>query len=238
MATLAYAFIDQVWDGTTAKSNNIKASKGSSTKTLKDPACALYKRRKQPAYNKNYDDVIDAYLNDNGNSTNPTGGDVMPSSDVGLGMLGRSVIPGEDEFNDVSFYKPQPQGSSASRCNTQPMPLQSDAIDTQLEYDRFFSDDQLFDASRPNKPYTSQEQQHQTQDEEYPQMQQHYAIQEEAPSYSHSPNMYQYYAPPLPQHQQTQVAAAPWVEILLFVASGIILIFILEQVLQMGVYLR
>lgn len=235
MTTLTYAFIDQAWDGgAPGKASKQSRSSKSMNATARDPACALYKRRKgaPQSYNKNYDDVIDTYLNDGATGSAKCASsidDVAPTSDVGLGMFGRSIIPGEDEFNDVSFYKPNNTSTqSGNRCNTQPVPLNSDTVDAQLDYDRFFHDDQLFDA-----PVRSHRNAHSVPEEE---QRDDMIIQEEGlfDVYGEQPtNDHQYVLAP----QQT-VAPAPWLEILLFVASGILLIFILEQVLQMGIYLR
>ena len=257
--TIAYAYIDQVWEPVNKKlSKTNKASSSSSvtsqnTSYKTDPACSLYKRRKG-GYNKNYDDIIDTYLDDSGAPGEAV--DVSPNYQPGIGMLGRSVVPGEDEFLDVPLSKPITQIPTSSKrsCGLPTESNRANDNEDALEYDRFFANDHLFALTTPNAPVQTCNA-NDIDDEENPNVNvqqeqeyhnQQYIVDEESthlqPSLLSTPNGTINY--PTQMHDYSQrmgsqySAPAPWVEILLFIASGILLIFLLEQVLQMGIYMR
>jgi hypothetical protein len=241
-----YASIDEVW----CDAKNKKSSGSKNNKT--DPACALYKRRKG-GYNKVYDDIIDTYLDDCGPSKDPNKPyeGLLSSS---LAMNGRSIAADDDQFDDMKFAPQQRQVLETTKrepCNNrEPVEsIASSAYENSMGYDRFFDDDNMFQQkqsqqsqqsqlnfNRARSPLQEEQSNYDPQTAELddgPQqrIQSNY-IQEE--TYDNNDYLRTY----TPESNSSLHNYNYWIELFLFVVSGIILIFVLEQVLQMGMYLR
>lgn len=212
--TLSYAAYDEVWD------DNIKRSRKSKKM---DPACALYK--KKDGRNKIYDNIIDSYIE--------TDGSYLGAEDKSpLAHSSKDITMAEDAMNflDVS---PKPLGSFTDKYNyPKPQPCydevngladDSTAKDA-LEYERYYDQSNMFLANTGRRCMPAQEQ------ESFPEEEQQQYAQEEAQMY-HMP----YHLPPHPPPKSPQ---SMYIEFALFVISGLFLIFIMEQILHLGVYLR
>jgi hypothetical protein len=226
--SLNFAYIDQAWNtGTGSSSNraNVKGSRESRKKKASAGTCAGANK----SYNKVYDDVIDAYLDDS-----PT---VRPGSynAADTDNIGRSY-----DITDSMYNKDIPSNELARPPKPQPCYTGVEASDTgiyenSLEYARFFSNDNMFQRKYQQQSNLTDAQCEEEilEQEMLPQEEEsiHYSNQESSHDYQPS---YQYMTPNfMPNNSFHQ-----WMELALFVIGGIILIFIMEQFVQLGVNLR
>lgn len=224
---LAYAAYDEVWDEAVRKPKQKKRI---------DPACALYK--KKDGRNKMYDNIIDSYLE--------TDGSYNPSTDMSAyGDNSKRVSIEEDaqSFLDVS---PTPFGSFVDKYSyPKPQPcydeVQGIADDSTarnaLEYNRYHDPNNMFHQS------TRGQAQNVTREEEggvHRQASQEdvFHSEEELPSFPMNHQEQITFHPGYKQYKEPKSIHSMYVELALFVLGGILLIFIMEQILNMGVYLR
>lgn len=212
--TIAYAFLDQI--------DQEQPISKPRRKNTKDPACALYKKRNsRNAYNKVYDDVLDTYLEDDSSphlDPKPRNIDGFPSGE--LTQMSRF----NDQFDDRSLVPPRRIiNPSPPHCNTTPEPLMHASYENSLAYDRFYDEDQMFDGAH-NEKHVPQEQRHITQEHVYDE----YLTQQEAPS-NYNVHEAPYTTTTSSQSQQQ------WIELVLFILSGVFMIFLMEQILQLGI---
>lgn len=176
---------------------------------------------------KMYDDIIDAYIDDFENSTS-TCSEEQRDTMSNMQRQGSSMLP--NEYYDVSPYMQNSKARDStplarSKCTTQVIPvMSSDYVQDAMEYQDYYKPDNMF----------IQEEKANHVDGEY--HQQHIAPEEEAQQQAARPiETYHYQSSMNQTSVPTNVLA---LELALYVLSGILLIFILEQILHLGLYLR
>lgn len=165
---------------------------------------------------KEYDDIIDTYLNDFESSCNRVEQETPKVN----------IVPDQDYYNVSPYFNERNGIDTNKRRDVPVMPVNSsDYGEDALEYNRFFKQDNMFptktgDSNTETLEETTQENQVHS---EYTQsMHDSNAIYQQPMYYQHAP----------------QSTHSQYLELALYIVSGILLIFILEQILRLGLYLR
>lgn len=226
MFSIQGASLDEVW-GSSRPSKPSKSSKSS------------YRKASNPN-TKVYDDIIDAYIEDfkvpgeTCKETNTKDNKVIRKS--------VNVLP-EESYYDVSPYFDADKSARthighAQKCNAEVMPTpSSDYAEDALEYRRFHKGDHMF-FGNSDKPQPTI-----TEEEDIPQVPLNRVATEAEdmtyeerryPTYEEQQRM-MYYEP---QAQQPVSLQSQYIELALYIFSGVILIFLLDQILHLGLYIR
>jgi hypothetical protein len=203
-------------------------------------------RRINSGQTKVYDDIIDAYIDDFQPSAYQPELSTSPPNVVRQESQASSLSQSMNNYM-ISDEKPnQCQPKRSRRCNTNVAPIvSSDLTEDALEYQRFFKHDNMFvqsekevvdeeytipDAVTPESQYVNTD----------------YELSQETPYINHHvdpetiqsrlPYISAEYEPAKLAYQQSSTEY--YIELLLYIISGILLIFILEQILHLGLYLR
>lgn len=181
-------------------------------------------RRANTGPTKVYDDIIDAYIDD----FQPSG----HAPEISMPSKYQSKSKNTQDMytpRAKSFSNNESTHRSTNHCgeNVEPI-LSSDYAEDAMEYQRFFKDDNMFIASEQdsNSAHAYGEDMVSNTHVHYPQQE----VQQYTP---HSANNF---LEPLPLTSQN--TSAHFIELFMYVVSGVILIFILEQILHLGLYLR
>lgn len=218
MLGIAGASLDEVWGnlGQPQKPQRANRSRAPNRKSM---------------HPKVYDDIIEAYLDD---FQSPC--DQASSQSQKNNVKRVNVLPNND-FYDVSPYFNEQQSredKSGKKCKESVAPiLSTDFAEDAMEYQRYFKGDHMFEAGPDT---TSIDASHIEQETEQP-------IYEEAEHMITPESVY--YEEQLPmQTPHIYKAGMPtstttqFLEMGLYILSGIILIFLMEQILHLGLYLR
>lgn len=183
---------------------------------------------------KMYDDIIDAYIDDFQMPCDQA----QITKDSPKHKRQVNILP-DNDFYDVSPYFEQKQsmnqgtGGGKQRCSTNVTPvMSSDYAEDALEYQNFYKGDNMFARNeQPTDQTISEEHNSQIEDsgavgQEGAMMPHQYTYQE----HNRYPQNYNTLETPSIHSQILELA--------LYVMSGVILIFLLEQILHLGLYLR
>lgn len=218
---IEYAFLQEAYN---------QAQRPNKT-SRKDPACSLYKKRRNPpqSYNNDYNDIYDVYMNETQSCNGPVSGTYAS----GIGNNSRHF----DKIKDEIPRQELPMRPDIS--NTTNMPgIPTNTLRDAMDYSRFFDDDNMFQ-KQDNAPLVKGEPQYlipnsTTSDEETD----YYNNSTLSNFYSKSiiPSVYDSTTGPTSSYVSSNVN--PWFDVLIFIAAGVLLIVILEHVLQMGIRMR
>lgn len=222
MFTIAGAPLDEVWGG-------------------QKPKMSKPSKRRSNGPNKMYDDIIDAYIDDFQPSGHKQEHDeiVKPTSRVS------SEFP-DDYFNTSYINERKVVRNPSKKCVGEVLPSISEYNEEPLEYDRFFNGGNMFPAQKESHPHhqsmydATPEQEEQIGDayvpdeEAYQTNQNNHVLSEYHQQQPYYTNQYQ------PQSFQPHEASqsSQYIEMFMYIMSGILLIIILEQILHLGLYLR
>lgn len=231
MFAIAGASLDEVW----GNSKPLKPSARSRSVRPQRAASA-------PKPTKVYDDIMEAYLDDfNSTCDQPSSKQHVPRN-VG-------VLP-ESDFYEVSPYfneKRSRKATGYAPCKDEVEPLtSSEFANDALEYQRFFKGDHMFQARNEVVPEENdgstmrgevdEEVMHAMGgnlvvevEEEQMRRNRGYTQQE---AYNHMYDVQRQY------DDEPQLGSGQYVELGMYIFSGIVLIFLLEQILHLGLYLR
>lgn len=183
---------------------------------------------------KYYDNIMDAYLNDFDSSCIVNDEQPRNAFEGQQQMREVNVLPGQD-FYDVSPYFPGKQEHDfnpikPSKCNNAVQPVESsDFTEDAMEYNRFFKEDNMF-KGRGDTSVGVPEEASGNVVSGVPEEHVTYGVSQE---YTNPHDYYHY------QHQAaTTTAQSQYIELALYLFSGLILIFMMEQILRLGLYLR
>lgn len=204
---IEYAFVTDVWGKSSGRHNGSR----------QDPACGLLKQEQRNKRSKGYDNIIDAYLDE-------------PPKNVDIGK-GRQHY----DLTKRNISRSEKCGFDVVGVNEEP----SNA----LSFERYFSDNNIFDETPALYP-SPQRKVHQEDDEGD-------ANTNSAPMMDWS-NEAGYQNPNEEEallsqwddvrqedyHQKNNGSGRKeYLDLALYVFSGVLLIFIMEQILQLGMYL-
>lgn len=211
-------------------------------------------RRMNSGQTKVYDDIIDAYIDDFQPSGYQPEISTAPPSVVRQESQASSSLNASTNFMISNEKQMRQQPKRSRRCNTNVTPIvSSDLTEDALEYQRFFKNDNMFVQSE--KEVVDEEYPLDVVTPESPYVNTDYELSQESPVYvgtefnrNVEPESIQrmgqvplahinaeYEPMKLPYQQST---TEHYIELLLYIISGILLIFILEQILHLGLYLR
>lgn len=238
--TISFAYIEQAW-GEDVKRDN---------RTKRDPTT---KARKSRSYNKVYDDIIDTYIESDGKQSVAS---YEPSKQNYLGQNTNEegVYKRKDENHT---YRPKPQPCDTVMTGFHESKLSNSSMD----YNNYGFEDNMFTKRGINNTISQtasyEQPTNHLDEEEQPYI---FPPAEEEQYYTHSPSTlinpqpsFQEEKYSLPQgsdnyHEKHIEHDEPVVdtftkyhgliELALFVFAGILMIFMLEQFVQLGVYLR
>lgn len=225
MFAIAGAPLDEVW----GSSKPLKPSGRSRS---------VRPRRASPKPTKVYDDIMEAYLDDFNPACDKTSDAIGKQVSRNVG-----VLP-ESDFYEVSPYFHDKQARSyggIAPCNGQVAPLtSSEFANDALEYQRFFKNDHMFQGRKELVPEESEFAG--TSDNELrPDIR--VEVEEEQLHRMHGAKAqeeaYQYHdAYDERRVMQPDMGKGQYLDLGLYIFSGIILIILLEQILHLGLYLR
>lgn len=227
---MAYAFIDEVWGSST------KAKTGSKKQTVKqDPTCTLYKRR--DGKDRPLDDIMNAYIDEAPYDKYERASSEMHRMKKRERNLKTVDIKPPKSDYDVSDEFVNEEGLRDSSCyNAEEMigAYGSTLLDNMYEYDKYYSDNIIrdeqmhdennacIDDSRADEEMISKTSF--KKDDIYNDM----TIEKYVNALVSRTH------PPPDQTSATKM----YLDLVLYVGSGVLLIFLLEQILQLGMLMR
>lgn len=202
---IEYANWDEVWGPPQKRSSK------------KDPTCSLL---------KNYDNIVDAYLDEP-----PRQSEMRPKRPKPLCKEKPTCPDTLDSFYEPLMPKEKQRTAPiipARQCEFNVQGAGEYDYESSLSFDRYFDENNLFCSTQQ-----SNDQQQNEQDITSTYIP--YAEEESNVQWEHSPAIEEETHYNL--HQQPSSTSQQYIDLTLYIISGIFIIFMMEQVLQLGIYL-
>lgn len=238
ISNMAYAFIDEVW-GTPMKSS----SKVSKSKIKQDPSCSLYKRK--DGKERPLDDIMNAYMDEAPyDKYERTATDMQQMRKRERSLKAVEINPSQNSYDASEKYvqvEDEDRGvkpvSQSKRCFDADniLGIKAPLTSFEYDYDKYYSDNIIQD-----------EQTYEEHDEsciDDSKLEQNGKDQISKQSFNRdeifNDVILEKYVNAL--QSKTEMASNPqkmYLDLALYVGSGILIIFMMEQILQLGMMLR